>query len=99
MCFATRPARAARVIGRTPDAGILVSRVADDEIHGSDPHLRPALERRRLGHVLAVACDHRITTRAGRIRAGALARTIPERARRKLSAGATAPARREGRGS
>ncbi|MFH8617187.1 IS701 family transposase [Streptomyces sp. NPDC017979] len=62
--FATKPALAARMIGRALDAGVLVSWVAGDEVYGSNPHLRAALEHRQLGYVLA--CDHQITTHAGK---------------------------------
>nr|WP_089102928.1 IS701 family transposase [Streptomyces hyaluromycini] len=92
--FATKPPLAARMIGRAMDAGILVSWVAGDEVYGSNPHLRAALEQRQLGYVLAVACDHQITTRAGKIRADALAKMLPKRAWQKLSAGAGAKGHR-----
>ncbi|MFE7462976.1 transposase [Streptomyces sp. NPDC057499] len=55
--FATKPALAARIIGRALDAGVLVSCMAGDEVYGNSPHLRAALEHRQLGYVLAVACD------------------------------------------
>ncbi|WP_329410545.1 hypothetical protein OG563_47745 [Nocardia vinacea] len=41
-----------------------------DEVHGSDPELRAELEPRSAGYVFAVAPDHRISTGAGRVRAG-----------------------------
>ncbi|MEU9015939.1 IS701 family transposase [Streptomyces sp. NPDC048479] len=85
--FATKPALAARMIGRALDAGVLVSWVTGDEVYGSNPHLRAALEQRQLGYVLAVACDHQMTTRAGKIRADALVKRLPKRAWQKLSAG------------
>lgn len=87
MHFATKPALAARMISRALDAGVLVSWVAGDEVYGSNPHLRAALEHRQLGYVLAVACDHQITTRAGKIRADTLVKRLPKRAWQKLSAG------------
>ncbi|MFE3213968.1 IS701 family transposase [Streptomyces antimycoticus] len=85
--FATKPALAARMIGRALDAGVLVSWVAGDEVYGNNPHLRAALEHRQLGYVLSVACDHQITTRAGKIRAEALVKRLPKPAWQKLSAG------------
>jgi SRSO17 transposase len=88
--FATKPALAARMIGRAMDAGILVSWVAGDEVYGSNPHLRAALEQRELGYVLAIACNHQINTRAGKVRADALVKRFPKRAWQKLSAGAGA---------
>ncbi|WP_370666769.1 IS701 family transposase [Streptomyces sp. IBSBF 2507] len=92
--FATKPALAARMIGRALDAGVLVSWVAGDEVYGSNPHLRAALEHRQLGYVLAVACDHQITTPAGEMRADTLGKRLPKRAWQKLSAGAGAKGHR-----
>ncbi|MFF9859953.1 IS701 family transposase [Streptomyces tendae] len=92
--FATKPALAARMISRALDAGVLVSWVAGDEVYGSNPHLRAALEHRQLGYVLAVARDHQITTRAGKIRADTLVERLPKRAWQKLSAGAGAKGHR-----
>jgi hypothetical protein len=63
---------------------------AADEVYGGNPHLRSALECRQVGYLLAVACDHQIATRAGKVRADALARKLPKRAWQKLSAGAGA---------
>lgn len=80
--FATKPALAARMIGRALDADVLVSWVAGDEVYGSNPHLRAALEHRQLGYVLA--CDHQITTRAARIRADTLVKRLPKRACRSF---------------
>ncbi|MEV8569832.1 IS701 family transposase [Streptomyces sp. NPDC051322] len=92
--FATKPALAARMIGRALDADVPVSWVAGDEVYGGNPHLRTALEARRMGYVLAVACDHQITTRVGKIRADALVTKLPKRAWQKLSAGAGAKGHR-----
>ncbi|MFC8278458.1 IS701 family transposase, partial [Streptomyces sp. NPDC057271] len=92
--FTTKPALAARMIGRTLDAGVRASWVAGDEVYGGNPHLRGELEKRQVGYVLAVACDHRITTRAGTFRADALVKKLPARAWQKLSAGAGAKGHR-----
>ncbi|MDQ1013327.1 SRSO17 transposase [Streptomyces sp. V4I23] len=92
--FATKPQLAARMIGRALDAGVTVSWVAGDEVYGGNPHLRTALEQWQLGYVLAVACDHQITTRAGTFRADALVKKLPKRAWQKLSAGAGAKGHR-----
>jgi SRSO17 transposase len=78
--FTTKPQLAARMIGRALDAGVTVSWVAGDEVYGGNPHLRTALEQWQLGYVLAVACDHQITTRAGTFRADALVKKLPKRA-------------------
>jgi SRSO17 transposase len=92
--FATKPQLAARMIGRALDAGVAASWVAGDEVYGGNPHLRTALERWQLGYVLAVACDHQITTHAGTFRADALVKKLPKRAWQKLSAGAGAKGHR-----
>ncbi|MFJ8586861.1 IS701 family transposase [Streptomyces sp. NPDC093595] len=92
--FATKPALAVRMIDRSLDAGIHAAWVAADEIYGGNPQLRGALEERQVGYVLAVACDHRIATRAGTVRADALVKKLPKRAWQKLSAGAGAKGHR-----
>ncbi|MCH5677997.1 IS701 family transposase [Streptomyces gilvus] len=92
--FATKPALAARMIGRALDSGVAASWVAGDEVYGGNPHLRGELERRETGYVLAVACDHQVTTRAGKLRADALVKKLPARAWQKLSAGAGAKGHR-----
>ncbi|GGV05211.1 transposase [Streptomyces filipinensis] len=86
--FATKPALAARMIGRALDAGVPASWVAGDEVYGGNPHLRTALEQRQVGYVLAVARDHQIATHAGKFRADTLVKRLPRRAWQKLSAGA-----------
>ncbi|MGA5148511.1 IS701 family transposase [Streptomyces griseoincarnatus] len=86
--FATKPALAARMIGRALDAGVPASWVAGDEDYGGNPHLRTALEQRQVGYVLAVARDHQISTHAGKFRADTLVKRLPRRAWQKLSAGA-----------
>lgn len=60
--------------------------MAGDEVYGGNPKLRAALEVRGTGYVLAVVRTHEVTTQAGKFRADALARKIPERAWQKLSA-------------
>jgi SRSO17 transposase len=92
--FATKPALAARMIGRVLDAGVSAPWVAGDEVYGGNPHLRTVLEKRQVGYVLAVARDHQITTHAGKFRADALVDKLPKRAWQKLSAGAGAKGHR-----
>lgn len=64
--FATKPALAREMIDRALDAGVPAAWVAGDEVYGADSKLRIALQERRVGYVLAVACDHQITTGAGK---------------------------------
>ena len=85
--FATKPALASRMIARALDAGVPARWVAGDEVYGGNPTLRGDLEKRRVGYVLAVACDHRVTTAAGTQRADELAGRLPKRAWQRLSAG------------
>jgi SRSO17 transposase len=85
--FATKPALARQMIARALDAGVPARWVAGDEVYGADPTLRAELELRGMGYVLAVACDHRVSTPAGRLRADQLATSLPTRAWQRLSAG------------
>lgn len=92
--FATKPELAARMIGRFLDAGHRVGWVTGDEVYGGNPKLRSALEERKVGYVLAVACSAEVTTGAGKFRADALAAKVPRRAWQKVSAGAGAKGHR-----
>jgi SRSO17 transposase len=85
--FATKPVLATRMIIDALDAGVPAGWVTGDEVYGGDPKLRAALESRSTGYVLAVACGHRVTTATGRVRADALAKTLPKRSWQPLSAG------------
>lgn len=58
-----------------------------DEVYGSNPKLRAALEKRGLGYVLAVACSAEVPVGAEKFRADALAGKLPKRAWQELSAG------------
>ncbi|MCG5446144.1 IS701 family transposase [Micromonospora sp. NIE79] len=92
--FATKPALAARMITRALDSGVLARWAAGDEVYGGNPALRTVLEQRNVGYVLAVACDHQIATKAGKLRADALARKAPKRAWQMLPAGTAAKSHR-----
>jgi SRSO17 transposase len=85
--FATKPTLARAMIARTLDAGIPAAWVTADEVYGQDPGLRVDLEARRTGYVLAVACDHRVTTAAGQRRVGELAACLPRAAWQRYSPG------------
>jgi SRSO17 transposase len=75
------------MITRALDAGVPASWVAGDEVYGADPKLRACLERRGIGYVLAVACDHPVGAAGGTWRADALLRRGPARAWQCISAG------------
>ena len=92
--FATKPALAGRMITRALDGGAPAAWATGDEVYGADPGLRAGLEARGLGYVLAVACNHRVTTAAGAVRADALAAKLPPRSWQRLSAGAGAKGQR-----
>ncbi|MFD4562708.1 IS701 family transposase [Streptomyces sp. NPDC058469] len=92
--FATKPELAARMVTRFLDAGHRAAWVAGDEVYGGNTRLRTALEERGIGYVLAVACSHEVTTRAGKFRVDNLAKKVPKRAWHKLSAGTGAKGHR-----
>lgn len=94
LAFATKPAPAAAMVTRALDAGIQAAWVAGDEVYGANPHMRAALEARQTGYVLAVACDHQVSTWAGKLRADSLARKLPTHAWQQRSAGAGAKEQR-----
>ena len=85
--FATKPALAKAMICRALDAGVPAAWVAGDEVYGANPALRAELEARRVGYVLAVACDHPVRAGGASQRADALLRRIPARAWQCVSAG------------
>ena len=85
--FATKPALASQMLTRALDAGVPAAWVTGDEVYGADPGLRSELERRGIGYVLAVACDHRVVAAGDSYRADALLRRVPARAWQCISAG------------
>ncbi len=87
VTFATKPQLAARMITRAVQAGLSVGWVAADEVYGANTALRTELETQQLGYVLAVSCDHRVTTGAGTTRADTLIASLPKRAWQRVSAG------------
>jgi SRSO17 transposase len=69
------------------DAGVPTSFVTGDEVYGADPTLRAALEQRRVGYVMAVACNHRVPVASGSERADEIAAGLPQRSWQQRSAG------------
>lgn len=96
--FATKPALAGRMICRALDAGISCAWVLGDEIYGSDRRLRMALEQREQPFVFAVRSNEKLWSvlkgRLGQHAAADLAKAVPARAWRRLSAGAGAKGER-----
>ncbi len=86
--FATKPALAQQMIASALDAAVPARFVAGDQVYGNDSKLRTALQQRGVGYVLAVACDHRVPTGYGPLRADLLAANLPAESWQKLSAGA-----------
>jgi SRSO17 transposase len=92
--FATKPALATAMICRALDAGTPAGWVAGDEVYGANPQLRTALEARRIGYVLAVACHHPVAAGGRGRRADGLAARVPRRAWQQISAGSGAKGHR-----
>jgi SRSO17 transposase len=87
VAFTTKPALATRMLARALDAGVPAAWVTGDEVYGADPTLRAELERRGIGYVLAVACDHPVVAAGDTYRADALLKRVPARAWQQVSAG------------
>jgi SRSO17 transposase len=92
--FLTKPALATGMLTRALHAGVPARWVTGDEVYGNDPDLRAECEAHRIGYVLAIGCDRRVSTAAGPIRADELAIGLPRRAWQRLSAGAGAKGQR-----
>jgi SRSO17 transposase len=90
--FATKPALAQQMIIRALDAGIPCAWVLGDEVYGSDPKLRAALEQREQAYVLTVRSNEKLwavrANKTGWYTAAELAAARPASAWRCHSAGA-----------
>jgi SRSO17 transposase len=60
VSFATKPKLGLRMLERALDAGVPCAWVAGDSVYGADSAIRRALERRRVGYVLAVTSGQRL---------------------------------------
>lgn len=65
------------MISNAIQAGVPAGWVTGDEVYGTDPRLRTELEYHRLGYVIAIVRDHRITTGGSRTRVDTLTATLP----------------------
>jgi SRSO17 transposase len=92
--FATKPALARTMIARALDAGVPAAWVAGDEVYGADPQLRNDLHQRKIGYVLAVASNHRVTTAVGTTTATELAAKLRGQDWHRRSCGAGAKGQR-----
>jgi SRSO17 transposase len=75
------------MVCRALDAGVPAAWVAGDEVYGANPALRAELERRGLGYVLAVACDHPVRCGGAIYRADALLTRGPGAGWQQISCG------------
>jgi len=86
--FHTKPQLARVMLERALDAGVPCGWVTADEVYGGDGRLRRWLEDRDVPHVLAVKRSQALwSLRLRQERAATLARQLPARAWRQLSAG------------
>lgn len=85
--FATKPELVQRMLERLLDAGADVEWFTADEAYGDNPGLRSWCEQAGLNYVMAISCDHRFTTPAGKTRADELARSAGSKGWQRLSAG------------
>ena len=90
--FLTKPEIAREMIARALDAGVPRAWVLGDEVYGADRRPRAMLEERGRPYVLAIRGDDRLDAELeggiGRDTPAVLARALPPRAWRRLSAGA-----------
>jgi SRSO17 transposase len=90
--FLTKPAIAREMLARALDAGVPCAWVLGDEVYGADRRLRTMLEERGRPYVLAIRSNDELEAEleggVGRHASGRLARALPPRAWRRLSAGA-----------
>jgi SRSO17 transposase len=94
--FSTKPRQAMAMLGRAMDAGVPFGWVSADEAFGQAKYLRVWLETRDVAYVLATRCnDTLITITGAQRRADELVAALPDRAWRRVSAGAGAHGPRE----
>jgi SRSO17 transposase len=87
VAFATKPELAQRMLERLLDAGADIEWFTADEAYGDNPGLRSWCELAGLNYVMAISCDHRFDTPAGKARADELTSAAPSKGWQRLSAG------------
>jgi len=88
IAFQTKPELGRQMLQRAFHSGVRCGWVAGDEVYGRDSKLRRWLEARRQPYVLAVAADQRLWRQDMRQhRVDEIARQLPKRAWKRLSAG------------
>jgi SRSO17 transposase len=85
--FATKTELARMMLARALDGGVPAAWVTADEAYGRDHKFRAWLEQRRIGYVVAVACNQAIPASAGTSRADVLAAHAPAQAWKRRSCG------------
>lgn len=85
--FATKTVQAQRMLARALDAGVPAAWVTADEAYGKDHKFRTWLEQRRIGYVVAVACNQTIPAVDGTSRADVLVAHAPAEAWTRRSCG------------
>ena len=85
--FATKTELARKMLARALDGGVPAAWVTADEAYGRDQKFRGWLEQRRIGYVVAVACNQAIPASAGTSRADVLAAHAPQQAWKRRSCG------------
>jgi SRSO17 transposase len=93
--FATKVTHGRRMISRALDAGVPAAWVTADEFYGNERGLRRDQQARRVGYVLAVAKNHRVTLPTGPARVDHVADRLPARAWNRRSAGKGAKGERD----
>jgi SRSO17 transposase len=90
--FRTKPEIAREMIARALDAGVPCDWVPGDEVYGADRRLRTMLEERGKPYLLTIRGNDRLEAEldgsVGQHEPSVLARALPPRAWRRLSAGA-----------
>jgi SRSO17 transposase len=85
--FATKTELARQMLARALEGGVPAAWVTADEAYGKDHEFRAWLEQRRIGYVVAVACNQAVPAGAGTSRADALAAHAPGQAWKRRSCG------------
>jgi SRSO17 transposase len=85
--FATKTDLARAMLARALNAGLPAAWVTADEAYGKDYKFRSWLEARRIGYVVAVACNQVVPGSTGTSRADVLAANAPTEAWKRRSCG------------
>jgi SRSO17 transposase len=86
--FATKPALARQMLGRTFDAGVVLAWVSGDSVYGDDRGLRSWLEERTQAYVLAVSSNETVWITHEQQQIKAIVAALPAVGWERLSAGA-----------